>query len=373
MTWRFEVWDALTREYWGDLALGDVQWNEAIGDVGELSGTLRPGVRLDADERRDLDRLVSFERAWLCAAWGRAIPWSGLIQAGPWTGQRMDVKATESVGWLHEMHVGTTRTRHTWREVEQHQITRELLALIADRPGALRIVPDAAVSGVKRDLTVEPQSFTVVGEAIDTMAGRTNGFDWGVGTRYSAQDGRPELYLWQAHPERGQGAAPAVELVSHPHVGNVLGLPTLPRDATGRRTVVWATGDGEAPDTMVAEDVDPLVTEGLAVRREATVSYSGQGITELATLAEHAHNERAVRAEAVGTLDVDVLADEPAFTDYAAGSRVRLALTDEYHNRSWPAVRVLERTVRCARRGKADEVTVTLDMANTEMPDGVPL
>ena len=364
----------LTRQYWGDLPLSSVTFNEVQGDVGELTAVLRPSVVLDADERRELDRLVSFDRAWLCACWGQAIPWSGHIQAGPWvSGTHFAVVATEAVGWLYEVHVGRSRTRHAWRGVEQHRIVRELVALVTNQPGAPRIVPDTAVSGVARDLTAEPQSFTVVGDAIDSMAGRDRGFDWGVSTRYSRQDGRPELYLWQAHPERDRGAAPSIELVSHPRVGNILGRPELPRDAVGRRTVVYATGEGEAPDMMVAADVDPLVNANLALRRETTLSLSGSGITNQSTLAEHARAERAASAYALGTLDIDVLAADPDFTTYGAGSRVALSVRDEYHQVRHPAVRVLERTVRCERPGLADEVTLTLDMADTEPADGVAL
>lgn len=376
MTWRFEVWDILARQYWGELPLSDVQWNQPYKRAGELTGTLRPPVRLDADGRRDLDALVRFDRAWIFAYWNRSIPWSGQLLAAPWSpsASAMAVRAVESRGWLDEIHVGRTRTRHAWKGVDQLRITRELVALVSGRePGALVIAPDAATSGVLRDLTVEGQSFSKVGDLITSMSNRERGFDWTIGARESSRDGRPELHLVQRYPEWDQGAPPVLELLSTPSVATVLSAPELPRDASARRTVVYATGDGEAPNILVARDVDPAVQAGLAVRREAVVSHAGAGITSLATLAEHAAAERLSSAAASGTITVDVLAADPPFTTYGTGGRARLVVVDEYNDVALPGVRIVDRTMRCQRRGLDDVVTLTLDMADTVPPDGIAL
>lgn len=369
--WRFEVWDILTRQYAGTLPMNDVEFNRPLNAAGKLKGTLRPGERLDKDTRGEWSTLVRFERAWIFARHGRIIPWSGQIVSGPWRGGSMEVGAVESRGWLDEIHLSVGRTPSQWSQVEQFRVVREAVAAACQRLGAPQIVPDTAVSGVLIDAQVEGQAFKPVGEFVTELAERERGFDWGVGARESSGDGKPELHLIQRYPEWDQGAPPTVHLISTPDVANVLGRPELPRDASGRRTVVYATGDGQAPDQAVAVDVDPLVEAGQAVRREAVSSYSG--VAEVAVLAEHAHTERVASAGMSGTLQVEVRADNPDFTTYDTGSRVRFTVQDEFNDVVLPGVRVVERTVRCARRDGADSVTLSLDLADTELPDGMRL
>ena len=56
--------------------------------------------------------------------------------------------------------------------------------------------------GRTRDLTCEAQSFRTVFDVIDSMAKRSDGFDWDISARL--MDGRPEWVLELWYPERFQ-------------------------------------------------------------------------------------------------------------------------------------------------------------------------
>lgn len=371
--WRYELWDILTRQYLGSLPLGDVQWNRPLEEAGKLTATLRPGTRLDGDTRAEWASLIQFDRAWLFCRYGRRIPWAGQLMSGPWRSGdgAMSIGAVESRGWLDEIHLCVGRDSWGVDDTDQLQIVRQAIGVANRRAGTPDIRLDAATSGVRRSARVEGQAFKPIAEFVNELAGRERGFDWTIGARESPQDGKPELHLVQRYPEWDLGAAPRVHLVSAPQVSTVHGAPDLPRDASDRRTVVYASGEGQSPDQAIAVDIDPLVHQERVLRRETITNHSG--VADVAVLDEHAHTERLTRSRASGTLQVDVPADDPDFTTYDTGSRVRLTVQDEFSDVTHPAVRVLERTMRCDRRDGPDTVTLTLDLADTELPDGVRL
>lgn len=374
--WHFRVYDILTRRYLADLPLYDVGWNDPLERGGTLEGVMTL-TRMPDPVKEQLRRAIQFDTAWLFAYYGASIPWHGPIVAAPWSPvtSTLTVKCVQTSTWLDTVHMATTRTKkYAWKGVEQLQIARDIIGAISyPEWGRIPIGVDTTVSGIKRDLSFGPQAFQVASDAIDSMANRSGGFDWSILARDSATDGAPELYFQSWFPERRSPARPVhlLEQVDGPGTGggNILDTLSWPEDAGARRTRVFTTGDGEAPSMMTAYDNHPGLVRNETVLREKVASYSGRGITKAATLADHAHTERRILAETVSTLSVPVTLDNPRFEDYQTGDRFRLVYRDEWKDVDFPAVRCVDRSVRCVQKDGKDSVTLELDLSDLRLPE----
>jgi len=362
------IYDALSREYVGEFPFYDCSFNTPLGEAGEWTGTLAL-EEVDRETIRHLKRALNYESAWIFVYWGATIPWHGKLVAAPWNRAEgtLAAKAAGTRSWLDQVMVGRGRdVRHSWKNMEQCQITRNLVGMVATGAGGrLKIHPDARVSGIRRDLLIEPQSYGVVGELIDNLADGENGFEWDVLARDSAADGRPEFYLGQWYPERASPGAPRHLLADTGEHANILNDPGWPEDASGRRSMIHALGDGEAPAMVTAVDYDPLLDTGRVLLTEKTSSYSGQGVTTARELAGLAHAEREQLSGTLSTLTVAVALDDPVYGSWQTGDRFRLVLRDEWLDTDLSAVRCVDHSVHYAQSDGQDLVSLELDMADS--------
>ena len=361
------VFDPLNRRYIGEFPFFDCEFNLPLDEAGEFTGKLAL-EDIDPATIAHLKRSLNYETAWLFVYYGAMIPWHGRIVAAPWSRESgtLEVKAAHTRSWLDQVMVGRGRNiRHSWANIEQAQIVRNLVALVATGSGGrLKIHADSAVTGVQRTLVVEPQSFGVVGDLIDTMATDTNGFDWDVLARDSAADGMPEFYLGQWYPERRSPGAPKFLLADVGEHANILNDPGWPEDASARRSMVHALGDGEAPSMTTAVDYDPLLDNNQLLLTEKTTSYSGQGVTSASALAGLAHAERVQLSKTLSTLTVAVGLDDPEYGSWQTGDRFRLQLRDEWLSTDLSAVRCVDHSVYFNQSDGNDLVSLELDIAD---------
>lgn len=361
------AWDPLNREYLGDLPLYNCQYNSPLTDPGEFTGTLAVEA-VDRATITHLKRALNYETAFLAVYYGQTIPWTGRIIAAPWNRETgtVSVKASATRSWLDHVFIGRGRAnRYEWKNVEQAQIVREIIAAAAlGAGGRLSILPDASTTGIRRDLVIEAQSYSVISDVIDSLAERESGFDWDILARESAADGLPEFYLGLWHPERASPTAPRYHLADLGEHANILNDPGWPEDASGRRSMVHALGDGEAPGKTTAVDYDPLLETNRMLLTEATVSHSGQGITSALDLAELANAERIKLSRTVSTLTVAVGLDDPAYGTWQTGDRFRLQLRDDWLDTDLSAVRCVDHSVHFAQTDGNDLVSLELDVAD---------
>lgn len=361
------VCDPLNREYIGEFPFFDCEYNLPVDEAGEFTAKLAL-EEVDRETRAHLKRALNYETAWIFVYYGATIPWHGKITAAPWnraTGT-LEVKAAHTRSWLDQVLIGRGRsTRYEWTNTEQCQIVRDLVATVATgQGGRLRILPDSFASGVRRDLIIEPQAYAVVGDLIDTMATDTDGFEWDILARDSATDGLPEFYLGQWAPERHTPGAPRHLLADIGEHANILNDPGWPEDAAGRRSMVHALGDGEAPAVTTALDYDPLLETNRLLLTEKTTSYSGQGVTTAAELAGLAHAERTQLSKTLSTLTIAVDLHAPDYGSWSTGDRFRLQLRDDWLDVDLGAVRCVDHAVYFHQEDGQDLVSLEFDIAD---------
>lgn len=361
----YGVYDALTRQKYGTLDLTAVSFNDPLHGAGQLSGTLSVGRVQNVDNLR---QLIDTGRAAIYAIAGRQILWPGLLMGASWNpGERtLAITATQASAWLSERLAGTTG-RLTWTNQDQLFIARHAIQYATAEAGCPRIVTGTELSGVTRTVRVERQSYTPYDELIDDMAQADNGFVWAIRARFASSDGLPEWYLSLHYPERQAPGESALMLSRTPEGGNIIGMSEWPSDFSNRRSRVYALGAGEAPTQRVAVDTSPDVADNLRLLREKTISFGETRIT--AQLADHARAEREALEDSVGTVSVDVSADNPVVTDYFTGDRARLIVRDEWLSVDLPAVKIVDRAVRDEDRNTVSQVTLTLDISDKESPD----
>lgn len=355
-------------------------WTEVVGGIGLLEGTVKM-------PRKDRDEDV-FWQIWYALEPGVGAMyvrnsrtgryhWGGPIIKRSWNPdtEEVTVQAVEWKTFFYNVFLSpkadlTGDNLYDWTNQDQLKIARELVAAGVSggaTAGRITVSVGSETSGVLRDLHLKGLDFKYVGEAIDSMAGRSRGFDWDIkiGNNY----GLPQLSLGLYYPQKGSQADGMV-LRKTPLGGNFWLEEPVEESISSRVARVWATGSTET--LPFAVDADPALADGGLLLTEKVTNYST--VTDRATLASHARAERAVLGTKIALLKIRTveasaqgLSLTSASDTYAAGDRVRLVYSDSVYSLDLPSVRIVERKV--APFDGDGTITMTLDLSDLVLPE----
>ena len=194
------------------------------------------------------------------------------------------------------------------------------------------------LSGQLRDLNFRGLDFRNLGQQIDSMAKRDNGFEWDV-VIDTGPDGVPIPRLAFYYPEKG---SEVVGLSFHDK--NMLGRQPISKDSSGRKSRVWASGEGPVADSLpFAQDTDPSISDGFSILKETHTNWSG--VVNIPTLGAHARGERDFLNKKMGIVTFSVSLSNPDFLIYSAGDRGGVRIRDRWYDLEESQVRILQRNI----------------------------
>lgn len=197
--------------------------------------------------------------------------WGGII----WTAQAKTAEGTLEIGaegfhsYFRRRHLHETRT---YDQVDQHDIVRDLLTYAQSRPrGDVGVVLDAVDSGVLRDQTWWYYEKVNIGEQIENLSKRQNGFDFAYEVSMDT-DGNPVVTFVPSYPRRGRKTGLVFDLAAN------INLLSETVDATTLATETHLVGAGEAESMLLVTvaDQDPGNTPLL----EAVEAYKDISVPE---------------------------------------------------------------------------------------------
>ncbi len=355
----FQVFDVLT-----DAALGAVYPNSwAFGEVVHGAGELSMNLPIDPRTRDALRVRTNPDKVQVVAfqedRQGRVLPvWGGVLNYRARTPGTLvlNCKAQEWRSWLYTRLHPTTY----YRAADEYTLAQHLLQLAVTGAGTPLIVWQARTSGKTRQLTLQP--WTSYGDALDSLGGRDDGFEWTLDLELSPTTGLPRkrFMLWEPGAAR-TGTRPDLRLVeSAPR--NSVSIGEVTESATDRRTRVWATGEGQPPAQPLSKDEDPDLLGGSVLLRETVTNWPG--VTRVDTLFNHARGERLERSLVRQTLDIDVPVDSPLLTQYRVGDRARVLVQDAWENIDVVGARITARSVNRSGRESVPVATLTVDLSD---------
>lgn len=349
---KFHVYEVLSNEPIGRLDPAAWSFNDPVEGAGSMEMTIAIPSGKDVTS---LKRKTAPDKVQCLVTLGNRIMFGGPINFRTRTpgSQYLTVKVQHWKAWYYTRLFNTRRIY----KGDERAIARSLMSFAISDKGTPRLSWAVKDVGKQRELTVEP--WWSVGEAMDKMQARDDCYEWSIGLRFNSQTGLPEqfLELWDQGQSR---AAPSLLFLDHTQSTNKIAIGEMPEDATERRPRVWATGDeDEAGKQPVAKDEDPALADGDVLLRESVTSWSG--VTNPATLFDHARRERMQRNEPMTTLPVDHPYDQPKVTDYRSGDRARLRIKDAWDDLDIPGVRIIDRAIS-KQQGGYPTATVLLDL-----------
>lgn len=384
INYRYIFHHAITNAYMGEFIVRDVKFNSPLkGPGGQFSGVIplnddQPASLVKpATEMDDVAVYVIYRDPDTAA---ETFIWGGPIQSRVWhpNTHTVSILAVEWKSWFYTRMFAPSITppfadrKFTYTATDQMVITRALLAEAVAQPGTPNIVFNAETSTRLRDLTVFGSAYRYIGDIIDGMANRNDGFDWAINIRKSSSTRSPELVANLYYPERGSTASLSLDYVSsaldrtQDGRGTIQSIGDWPEEITQRRTRVWATGDGSPPDQPVAMDDDALLETDEILLRETQINLSG--VTKPSTLSEHAQAERAVLGVTTESIDIGIkpLLIKP--TQTGIGDRTYLKVQDDWLDVEFDAVRIIDRAI-VPHGSEGEQVTLTIDLSDATRAD----
>jgi hypothetical protein len=385
INYRYIFHHAITNVYLGEFILKDVKFNSPLlGAGGQFSGIIpinqnQPAsVVKPATELDDVAVYVIYKDPDTGV---ETFLWGGPIIARLWKSKTLEVSITavEWKSWFYTRMFAPAITapfadrKLIYTATDQLVIARALLAEAVNLPGTPTLVIGTETSTRTRDLSVIGSKFRQIGDWVDSMAFRTDGFDWTINIRKSAVSRSPELVAGLYYPEKGA----INNALTLDYVGNVLdrtqdGRGTIqdigdwPEDVSQRRTRIWATGDGTPPDQPLAMDDDPGIDTDEVLLRETQINLSG--VVKPSTLSEHAQAERKVLGVTTESIEVGVKTSAIKPTSVNTGDRINLKVQDEWLDIDMASVRIVDRAIE-PHGSDGEQITLTLDLSDFERPD----
>lgn len=370
----YTFFDAVTLYYKGEMELYNVTFNDPVKGIGSLTGKCII-TRENVETARacfDYDRTIMVVSANDFPLWG------GLLKTRRWDPRSasLDLNYDAVKSYAYGLFLRPTGydsgllndATYQWVDGEQTQIAADLLAFGVSGSGAKMTFqpPPVIVTGQYRDLTIQGMDFKYIGELIDTMANRTNGFEWTI--RPEKTEGIPAyLYGRFFYPERKTDATNLFFEYDPRGGGNILDFGNPEESVVNRRTRVFATGAGVPPDQAVALDTDPLTINGTRLLSEKVSNYSTVVLTS--TLQEHAQQERIALAEPYDQITLAVKPDMPDVLSYGPGDRCRVIVKDLWMDIDVSNARIVDRAISPWYRGAGEAVSITVDLSDNQLPD----
>lgn len=370
----YRFFDAVTLNLIGELELSNVAFNDPVKNIGSLTGkcVISP---------------INVERARACFDFDKAIigvfndevpMWAGFLLSRRWDAQSTTLEVTYKhvKSYLYSLFFRPSgadtgvigETLYGASGIEQTVIAQDLIVAGMGGSGSeLNFqIPSTLSTGVVRDLTVKGLDFKYIGDLIDTMAKRRNGFEWTI--QPEIVEGLP-FYLFGRFffPERRTGATGLFFEYDPNGNGNILDFGTPEESVANRATRVWASGAGTPPDQSVAVDTDPLVSFGQRLVWEKVSNYPD--VPSPITLQDHAQQERLVLAQTFDQITIAVKPDNPDVLAYGPGDRCRIVINDLWTNIDVDNARIVDRSISPWYRGAGEAVSITVDLSDNELPE----
>lgn len=376
----------LTRAFLGEFLIRDVAFNSPLkGAGGQFNGTIPISRRQTAEV---VQAATGTDEAAVYVIYQdpdtnvETFLWGGIVVGRTWMPRSKQVKieAVEWKSWFYTKEFSPSLTppyanrKLTYTGIEQLLIARALLLDATGYNGAPAVtLPLPVSSGILRDLSLNGYDHKFIGDVVDTMANRTDGFDWDITVTKNVSDKLPELVGNFYYPEKG-----TVQGLTLDHVreafdrgqdgrGNILDYGDWPESSVNRRTRVWATGTGTPPDQPVAMDDDPDIDTDLVLLRETMINRSS--VSSPATLSEHAQAERAYLGVKTESVDVALKANMVKPTDFIVGDRVALQIRDGWLDIDETAIRVVDRAIAPHNSSDGERIVATLDLSDATEAD----
>jgi hypothetical protein len=303
--------------------------------------------------------------------------WGGPLVDRPWdpSERRLTLGAISWKSWLYlkqlnpDFSVNPPVDKiYSQTATDQFAIARYILGFSNADVGTPHINLGTELSGVNRDFSTQGTQFKAIGDLVDSMANRDNGFDWNIAVE-SDSNGNPSLWFRPYWPKRGQVNNQIILLHEQPTGGNILEFTDQNDSAAAKRTRCWAAGSGQPPDMLVAYDQDPSLSGGFVLLTERVDNYST--VTEITTLAQHARTARKYYGQARSTVTAKMGMADPNHTLYGSGDKVRLRVQDDWWDYDFDAVRIIDKQYNANNEGDSpapDTVSLTIDLTDTQLP-----
>src|SRR5918992_6414081 len=123
---RYELNHILTRQSFGTVDLTDVSFNEPLQGPGQFTGTLAIDT---SSNYESIKHILESGLAAIHVFQDSTIIWAGMILSAPYNkkDQTIVISAVEAEAWLDDRLHGVTKTVKAWNDIDQFQITRELV------------------------------------------------------------------------------------------------------------------------------------------------------------------------------------------------------------------------------------------------------
>lgn len=373
MELRWVSCNALTGQHIGQLDPISWRCNDPLTGAGSCELVLpAPNTTAQRDRLRALTALDTTQLVLLDEL--NRYLWTGVLTSRRWAG-RADAKLTVGAADWRSWFYTRLRTNADYIAFDKQQVTifSDLLTTALAPASAPRIsVAAAATDGVLQTITV--RKYDNIGQALDTLTNAASAPEWWV-TGQAADTGTlmKQTALLVRIGMRGSGNDQiAAQLDASQQAtttaagGNIVSYE-WPEETTERRTRIWALGEGQPPDQIVASDTDPDLGSTVLLRESASGPYTG--VMKVKQAFQLARSERLARSAPIQSTTVVLRADLPHVGGYATGDRVRLRILDGWLDVSEPAVRILDRELS-GGRGAATQAALTLDLNDREMPQG---
>lgn len=358
----------------GELELSTVSFNDPVSGTGASFGGKLEIVN------KEIERVLT--EPWAVALYvldpaSGTYLFGGPIIARPWSPseRRLQISAVSWKTWLYmkqldpDFSVNPPIDKiYSQTATDQFAIARYLLGFVNTDVGTPDFGLGGELSGVLRDFATQGTQFKFVGDLIDSMANRDNGFEWNIAIEPDG-NGNPALWFRPYWPRRGQVNNQVILLHEQPTGGNVIEFASQEDSAAALRTRCWATGSGQPPDMLFAYDQDPALGAGFTLLSERVDNYSS--VTDIATLAQHARTARKYYGQARSTVTPKVGLGDPDYRLYGAGDKIRLRILDDWWDYDLDAVRIIDKQYNVNNEGDSpapDSVSLTIDLTDTQLP-----
>jgi hypothetical protein len=374
--WVFRRWDGT---YLDDLDLVGVTFDKRIGQ----SGTFSASIPITSDKVRNrVRRVISPDPADLgtgpgvitCAVLRDGVPWGEywitMASIGRSGRAAPTIQLTGSSVDAYMLQVEIQNSFERTGE-DQIDIARALIEEMQTRDHAnLRLIPQAGVSGVTRDVLYAANEGTY-GQRLQELAQADGGFEWMV--NIVAGGGQLERHWVWGAPTLGSSGVEHV-FSDGEYGGDILDW-SEEIDALRGGTYWRARGDAVSVDASTS--AEPLVSEPVLTqahldagwpRLDRTVTFPRE--SETTTLDDYASYWAT---NAPGALKVDsitvALASNPTFTPNSLGDTARIFLTNEWHGRQSRTRRIIGISVTPPSREGGKEIA-QLTFEGIEAPAG---
>ncbi len=358
---RFYVHNVLTDVPLGELYPTDYSFNDPVRDNGQF--TCQVAIPRDRGSVASLRARTQGDNVAIYVLDDMNYIWGGIINFRSQTPgvNSLTVTAQSWRAWFYDKIVSNSTIIYS--QTDMANIANDLITkyacLGASGPGGKSgcpwFVATSPVFGRLADLTV-PAGRTV-GQAMDDMANRDDGFEWSIAFRPNQYTGYPEKYLEMWKQGQTRSGYRLLSLDSSQSTNRVK-FGTWVESAINRKSSVWAIGAGVATDQPQAVDTDPAVTANNALLRETWDVRSG--VVVPATLFQYARRTRILLSNPQQIIPVDIPFAAHPLSSYRTGDRARVVIKDSWSNIDQTGVRIINRTVHKSANG-APSVTLELD------------